>query len=372
MGRRHWHAVSPIARHSTERAAGLVYRRGDIMVNNLVVNPSPSSNARQSLAVGDADWQPTRFCGTNIWRHDVACRSATLILLIIANLLFVLVGPPVRSEIVAGLFFATGALVLLLIFGAINRRMRGSRLAAGQQHGLSIAGLSARNISRNSGRSTLTIGLVSAASFLIVAISAFRFGTSDKGTGGFDLIATSDQPIHHDLNTPEGRLELGFSDDASDQLADRHVFSLRVADGEDASCLNLYRPAQPRVLGVPEALFEHTGFAWTDDENSGRPEGRTESSRWQNYPWGRLRGSRARCYRSANCAGCPRRQHGSVQLAFEGSWFAPDYSRCGQPADHARSRWPFEKQRAARGSPHQREQLSPPVSRHGWISVFLD
>ncbi len=37
---------------------------------------------------------------------------------------------------------------------------------------------------------------------------------------------------------------------------------LRVSPGDDASCLNLYRPRQPRVLGVPPALIERDGFAW--------------------------------------------------------------------------------------------------------------
>ncbi len=74
--------------------------------------------------------------------------------------------------------------------------------------------LSALNTARNPGRSTLTIGLVAAASFLIVAISAFRLDTGEAGTGGFEFVATSDQPIHYDLNTADGRRELGFSDDA--------------------------------------------------------------------------------------------------------------------------------------------------------------
>ena len=39
---------------------------------------------------------------------------------------------------------------------------------------------------------------------------------------------------------------------------------LRVQGGDDASCLNLYRPRQPRVLGVPRQLVEHDGFAWAD------------------------------------------------------------------------------------------------------------
>jgi putative ABC transport system permease protein len=242
----------------------------------------PVNRLLAGIPTGSQRRSAERASGRSIWP---IVRGA-LILLTISNLLFVLFGPPVRSEIIAGLFFGTGTMVLALLLGEIHRRLRDSANAS-PQRGLSMAGLSTRNISRSSGRSTLTIGLVSAASFLIVAISAFRLGTSDQGTGGFDLIATSDQPIHHDLNTPEGRLELGFSDEASDQLANRRVFSLRLADGEDASCLNLYRPAQPRVLGILQSHFEHSGFEWTAEEDSGRPA--LARSSWQARPWGRLR-----------------------------------------------------------------------------------
>jgi len=36
----------------------------------------------------------------------------------------------------------------------------------------------------------------------------------------------------------------------------------RVLPGEDVSCLNLYRPRHPRVLGVPEAFIRRGGFAF--------------------------------------------------------------------------------------------------------------
>ncbi len=225
----------------------------------------PVNRLLSGIPTGNQRGSAERTSGGSIWP---TVRGA-LALLIFANLMFVLFGPSVRSEIVAGLFFGTGALVLSLLLGEIHRRLRDSADAS-PQRGMSMAGLSTRNISRSSGRSTLTIGLVSAASFLIIAISAFRLETSDKGTGGFDWMATSDQPIHHDLNTPEGQLELGFSDEGSEQLATMRVFSLRVADGEDASCLNLYRPAQPRVLGVPDALIERGGFEWSAESGSNR------------------------------------------------------------------------------------------------------
>ena len=56
---------------------------------------------------------------------------------------------------------------------------------------------------------------------------------------------------------------------SSDARRIGRVYSLRVAAGEDASCLNLYRPTQPRVLGVPESLIERGGFGWADDRASG-------------------------------------------------------------------------------------------------------
>ena len=38
------------------------------------------------------------------------------------------------------------------------------------------------------------------------------------------------------------------------------VFPLRLRDGDDASCMNLFQAGRPRVLGVPRALIERGGF----------------------------------------------------------------------------------------------------------------
>ncbi len=168
-----------------------------------------------------------------------------------------------RGEAQAGIFFGSGAAMLVLLLGEIRYRLRHFGRSGGFNRSFSLWRLSALNTARNPGRSTLTIGLVAAASFLIVAVSAFRLDTGEGGTGGFDLVATSDLPIHYDLNTPDGRRELGFSDAANQQLDDLRVYALRVAAGENASCLNLYQPKQPRVLGVPRSLIERGGFAWS-------------------------------------------------------------------------------------------------------------
>jgi hypothetical protein len=66
-----------------------------------------------------------------------------------------------------------------------------------------------------------------------------------------------------DLNSQEDRLGLGFEDEENDALAPWRIYSLRMKSGEDASCLNLYKPAQPVVLGVPASMVTRGGFGWS-------------------------------------------------------------------------------------------------------------
>lgn len=174
-------------------------------------------------------------------------------------------GGTLQGEAAAGAFFAAGAAILTaLIAGlyalATSRRDR----PAG---GLSLGGLAAANSVRRPGRALLTIGLVAAASFLILATSAFRLPPTESGTGGFDLVGESDQPLHYDLATEDGRFELGFGSKEEATLAGASVYAFRVQPGEDASCRNLYQTTQPRVLGVSERFTQQadeaiTPFVW--------------------------------------------------------------------------------------------------------------
>ena len=50
--------------------------------------------------------------------------------------------------------------------------------------------------------------LMATATFLIVAMSSFRLDPTARGTGGFDLVAESSEPVFQDLNSPEGRDDL--------------------------------------------------------------------------------------------------------------------------------------------------------------------
>ncbi|HUY89762.1 MAG TPA: FtsX-like permease family protein [Pirellulales bacterium] len=174
-----------------------------------------------------------------------------------------------QGEAQAGAFFGSGALVLTALLAFVWARFRmgdtGQLIRPG---GGALVRLAVRNGARNPGRSTLTIGLVASASFLIIAISAFRLDPPESvrrresGSGGFPLFAQSDLPIYRDLNGDEGREELDFSAADAKQLAGSEIISLRVKPGDDASCLNLYQPRQPRVLGVGAALVRRGGFEW--------------------------------------------------------------------------------------------------------------
>ncbi len=171
--------------------------------------------------------------------------------------------------------------------------------------GGNLARLALRNAARNPGRSTLTIGLVAAASFLIVAVSAFRLDPSGQtpalhsGNGGFALAAESDQPIFQqpELARRHDRT-WAFRPRTRRLLAGSTIVSLRVRAGDDASCLNLYRPRQPRVLGVPPALIDRDGFAWAD------------KPRDVANPW-RLLDDQARRRRRRR-AGHPGKEHGQL------------------------------------------------------------
>lgn len=169
----------------------------------------------------------------------------------------------------AGLFFGVGSLVLAtLLYAAHVLLGRGERIAAIRPNRASLLRLAIRNAARNPGRSTLSMGLIASACFLIIAVSAFHLDPTtskpslDGPSGGYSLIAESDMPIFHAMNTDVGRYELGFSSKDMEAMAHLHVQPLRALPGDNASCLNLYQAARPRILGLPDAMIQRGGFAW--------------------------------------------------------------------------------------------------------------
>lgn len=161
----------------------------------------------------------------------------------------------------AGSFFGVGALVLVGLLVLARRHWQRAAAARTRARHTSLVSLALANLARRPGRSTLTLGLVASASFLLLAISAFHLAPTERGTGGYDWFATTAAAVHYDLGTEQGQLELAFRDDEIERLAGCVVESLRLHGGEDASCLNLYQTSQPRVLGIRDAQRVLADFA---------------------------------------------------------------------------------------------------------------
>lgn len=131
------------------------------------------------------------------------------------------VGAALTAEAQAGAFFGSGALFLAALLRFLWYRLQSGQPVQLVGSGASLTRLAVRNGARNPARSVLTIGLVAAATFLIVAISAFRIDPSQlepnlhSGNGGFVYVAQTSEPVLEDLNeydTPKGQLDLALTE----------------------------------------------------------------------------------------------------------------------------------------------------------------
>ena len=116
-----------------------------------------------------------------------------------------------------------------------------------------------KNAARQPGRSTTCIQTISLACCIIVAVGANRHDAPPETEYAF--VAESSLPLHHSLNTPDGRFELGFSERDSELLSASDVIPFRVLLGEDVSCLNLYQPQKPQILGISDRALNEV--PWT-------------------------------------------------------------------------------------------------------------
>ncbi len=217
---------------------------------------------RRLLAGQASEATEIRYQAGPFW-HIVAA------VLLVFSIALAAVATCLGGEAQAGAFVGSGATIMMSLLAVVRSRLKSGGRAAAGLRGMSLASLAARNVARNPGRSTMTIGLMATASFLIVSMSAFRLDPSSKGTGGFDLLAESSEPMFANLNTEEGRKEV-LTDDAA-TLEGGVVLAFRVQPGDDASCNNLYQATQPRVLGVSEEMVRHfddpevQSFGWAAD-----------------------------------------------------------------------------------------------------------
>jgi ABC-type antimicrobial peptide transport system permease subunit len=170
----------------------------------------------------------------------------------------------------AGFFGAGVALLIALLCFESAWLGGGRRRKLIQGRGwLALARLGWRNAAHRPARSVLCVALVASATFIVVAVDAFRergaVEVSDKksGAGGYPSMAESLLPVAHDPDTPEGREALNLNVTADDNvLASVRFARFRVRAGDDASCLNLYQPREPRILSVAPAFVREGRFTF--------------------------------------------------------------------------------------------------------------
>lgn len=185
------------------------------------------------------------------WRKPAAALSgaAALVLLALSAL------KTIPAE--AG-FFGAGSLLLIALLLAVSIILRQSAVPLSPHPGpAALLRLGARNAGWRPGRSVLSIALIAMAAFLIVSLESFRREPDRAHTGM--LIAQSQAPLIYDPNTAAGRdaLSLPPTPPAVWQL-------FRLRPGDDVSCLNLYAPSNPGVLGARTDYLEQNGLQAVD------------------------------------------------------------------------------------------------------------
>jgi len=148
----------------------------------------------------------------------------------------------------AGLFFGGGALLMISLLCLVTLANHWLRTRGGPAAGPLRAGLF--NVARYRARSLLVMILLASGCFLTVGILSMKQDTAvgirrtGSGSGGFDMLVEMAIPM-------SGRQAEGLLRDALGDGAGR--LPLRVREGDEASCLNLNRAVEPRLLGVDPA-----------------------------------------------------------------------------------------------------------------------
>jgi ABC-type lipoprotein release transport system permease subunit len=196
--------------------------------------------------------------------------------------LLIIMSKSFGSGAMAGVFFGAGSLLLvsMMIWAGM---MLGRMGATSHSSFHSLMSLALRNSARRRGRSMAVVVMLACGVFMVVAINAFRIDPGKEaelrasGTGGFTLYAESSVPIVQDLGSVSSRSFWGMNPST---LEGTRFVNLRVRDGDDASCLNLNRAQEPRILGVsPNELAERGAFSFQD----------LEEKEYQDRPWDLLK-----------------------------------------------------------------------------------
>ena len=174
-----------------------------------------------------------------------------------------LIYPVEEDRGVMAIYFAAGTMVFAGGLALVNLLIYFSRKIFRVER-LSLLRIGLHSLGRRRLRSLTLVGLLACGLFLVFTVGANRKNATvgadrrESGTGGFALYGESAVPVLHDLNRAEIREEYGL--DVPERV---RFVQFRVKEGDDASCLNLNRVANPQLLGVdPNELARRKAFAF--------------------------------------------------------------------------------------------------------------
>ena len=225
----------------------------------LVVRKQAVAPARELLASGAES--STRLLGRAGTRGHPWAGVAAAVVTASGAAALTAAGLTAGHEHAAAWFFGAGTL-LLAAGVAATRVLLGHVERGGGGGTLTVNMLGVRNSVRRMGRSLTVVGLLACGAFMVIAVGASRHDPladverRSSGTGGFSLYGESTLPVYQDLNTSEGQDAFGI---APDEVSGTRIIAMRVRDGDDASCLNLNKAQQPRILGVDPAPLSRSG-----------------------------------------------------------------------------------------------------------------
>lgn len=199
---------------------------------------------------------PALLAGSSVGTNVQPSRWGRIIAFIFLFLGIAFVIAASQSATASELFFAAGTCLLISALAFLTVWLRKTQHKQLASAGLTAAAsMATRNTSRNPGRSLLSAALVACACFVIIAVGVNRrdpklnLNDRNSGTGGYLLLAESTIPLLQDPATKNNSAQ---------------ITSFRLLAGEDASCLNLYRPEKPRILGVPQKQIDRGGFEFQE------------------------------------------------------------------------------------------------------------
>ena len=211
------------------------------------------------------------------WRFWISIALTAFALLILVGTTFKVINQT------AG-FFGSGTLLLVALLYFVSAWLRRPRRKTIRGKGWpAVWRLGFRNAVHRPSRSVMCIALIAMSAFIVVTVEAFRKGDQDlsrdtkSGTGGFPLMAESLLPLVHDPNSVAGREALNIANDVTGSAFSRTSFArFRLRPGDDASCLNLYQPRNPRILGATAEFIQSNRFTFqnslaTSADETGNP-----------------------------------------------------------------------------------------------------